>query len=194
MLFFYWMHSWIVIIILFESCFIVVCIFLRCKSFKEVFVLWQKESTLYCSLFVVYKLPLSIIIHDISFFLLYSYYNEISSKMVNLLRKTLSDAIHDRVRRLSHIIEKPKSRPSSSDLSDSDEFETENRHILSKLRGKSPSFSKSRPTKKRRRLTVTCCDGNQIVAAEKLWYYNDYTETTVDRYGVKTTSFCASEL
>uniref|UniRef100_A0A7M5XBL6 Uncharacterized protein n=1 Tax=Clytia hemisphaerica TaxID=252671 RepID=A0A7M5XBL6_9CNID len=108
--------------------------------------------------------------------------------MVNKLRKTLSDHV---VKRLSQIID--RSRPSSDEFSDNDEDDVINANEPCKLRSKTPSFIK-RQMKFARRMTVTGCDGHQIVDNGIPWYYNDHTETTVDRFGVKTTSFCASEL
>ena len=118
--------------------------------------------------------------------------------MVHKLRKTLSDRV---VKRLSQIMDRT-SRPSSAECSDSDndtDVEITGDRVSSafscKLRPKTPSFIKRQRKYITRRVTVTGCDGHQIVDTRRApWYYNDQTETTVDRFGVKTTSFCASEL
>ena len=119
--------------------------------------------------------------------------------MVQKLRKTLSDRV---VKRLSQIID--RSRPSSTECSsDSDndsDIETGSSpcdRVFSpfNLRPKTPSFIKRQRKYVTRRVTVTGCSGHQIVETGVApCYYNDHTETTVDRFGVKTTSFCASEL
>lgn len=118
--------------------------------------------------------------------------------MVQKLRKTLSDRV---VKRLSQIIERT-SRPSSAECSDSEndsDIETGSspcdRVFSFNLRPKTPSFIKRQRKYVKRRVTVTGCSGHQIVeTGVEPCHYNDHTETTVDRFGVKTTSFCASVL
>lgn len=120
--------------------------------------------------------------------------------MVMKLRKTLSDRV---VKRLSQIIDRSTSRPSSTECSSDSENDSDietgsspcDRVFSLNLRPKNPSFIKRQRKYNTRRVTVTGCSGHQIVETGVApWYYNDHTETTVDRFGVKTTSFCASEL
>lgn len=122
--------------------------------------------------------------------------------MASKLRKTLSDRV---VKRFSQIMD--RSRPSSAECSDTDTDYSDNETIgehnstsgsgfICKLRPKTPSFIRRQRKSSGRRVTVTGCNGRQIVNTRPTgeWYYNDRTETTVDRNGVKTTSFCASDL
>lgn len=122
--------------------------------------------------------------------------------MVLRLRKTLSD-VQDRIKRLSGGLLEPKPKRQSS-YEDDDNSDDNNNTSQNKIQPSSSDyyhlhgFRESRKSKNdlkiRRRLTVTGCDGHQVVCADDLWYYNDHTETTIDRHGIKTTSFCSSHL
>ena len=115
--------------------------------------------------------------------------------MVLRLRKTLSD-VHGRVKRLSELLDgKPKQRRASFMIEDSKKDINDN--IPQGFRRGTVHYGKPSVNKKervRRRLTVTGCDGQQVVRTDKSWYYNDFTETTIDQHGVKETSFCSSHL
>jgi hypothetical protein len=109
------------------------------------------------------------------------------------LRKTLSDRV---VKKISYIMD--RSRTSSAESSDTDDECSQHDDLRRncQLRSKTPSFLKRQTSRTERSFTVTGCAGNQVVTADQKssWFYNDHTETTVDIHGVKTTSFCASEL
>ena len=115
-----------------------------------------------------------------------------TTAMVIRLRKTLSDRV---VKKITYIMD--RSRSSSTESTDNDEFfGHDDVRRGCRLRSKTPSFLKRQTSRTERSLTVTGCAGNQVVTTDQAssWFHNDHTETTIDRDGVKTTSFCASEL
>lgn len=121
--------------------------------------------------------------------------------MVLKLRKTLSD-VHDRVKRLSVRLDVKSRRPTSCgegvENVDKNTDKNNNNIVDSNDNNSDDCYAKGitrkSVSKSKRRVTVTGCDGHQVVITDKSFYYEDFTETTIDKYGVKTTSFCSSHL